>query len=326
MYNTKTNRGDTMEIISEPKKPEFFDLVEYVDRIRLSEAVLEHLQETSESFEQLLKKIKKFAGEDISNIIYLWLDNNRKELESSVAMEHQRFTFSNQDLLANDLFFDRLSISEQRIKDLHKFVCEHSRTGAKRPGEYRDYDTWVGLNVKNGQNIIYWWGAQPDDIKPFMKSYVEFYGKPSIKAVYENPFLKSALAHLLLVRLQPFEDGNSRTSRIVQNICFTSAINRVYGTKLKLSPLNISFNLNVNYLAYRKKLNDIAFSMEQDDNDAINKWLEFILNMYDEAMYYEENHLPALDDLRRQIESWGLVTDERVVNQIEKGEIKKLVH
>lgn len=315
-----------MEYISKPKKPELFNLLEYVDKIKLSKLVLAHMQETNENFEVFLKKLREFSGQDITNLVYLWLDNSMKELVSSSEIENQRFWFSNQDLLAYDLFFDRLNISEQRIKNIHKYVCEHSKTGAKRVGEYRIKDTWVGLNVKNGQDIIYWWGAKPEDIKPFMKSYLEFYKNLSVNQLYSNPFLKSALAHLLFVKIHPFEDGNGRTARIIQNICFTSAINRLYDTKLKLSPINTSINIKTNQLTYARSINNIDFSMDSDNNEAINSWLDFILNMYDEAMYYGKNHLPRLADLKHQMESWGLVRDARVVNQIEKGDIKKLVH
>lgn len=315
-----------MEYISKPKKPELFNLLEYVDKIKLSKLVLAHMQETNENFEVFLKKLREFSDQDITNLVYLWLDNSMKELVSSSEIENQRFWFSNQDLLAYDLFFDRLNISEQRIKNIHKYVCEHSKTGAKRVGEYRIKDTWVGLNVKNGQDIIYWWGAKPEDIKPFMKSYLEFYKNLSVNQLYSNPFLKSALAHLLFVKIHPFEDGNGRTARIIQNICFTSAINRLYDTKLKLSPINTSINIKTNQLTYARSINNIDFSMDSDNNEAINSWLDFILNMYDEAMYYGKNHLPRLADLKQQMESWGLVRDARVVNQIEKGDIKKLVH
>lgn len=315
-----------MEYVSKPKKPEFFDLIEYVDKIKLSKSVLAHMQDTNENFEDFLKKLREFSDQDITNLVYLWLDNSMKELISSSEIENQRFWFSNQDLLAYDLFFDRLNISEQRIKNIHKYVCEHSQTGAKRIGEYRTKDIWVGLNVKNGDGIIYWWGAQTKDIKPFMKSYLEFYEKISVNELYSNPFLKSALAHLLFVKIHPFEDGNGRTARIIQNICFTSAINRIYDTKLKLSPINTSVNIKTNQLTYARSINNIDFSIDIDNNDAINSWLDFILNMYDEAMYYGKNHLPRLADLKQQMESWGLVKDARVVNQIEKGEIKKLVH
>lgn len=315
-----------MEYISKPKKPELFNLLEYVDKIKVSKLVLAHMQETNENFEVFLKKLREFSDQDITNLVYLWLDNSMKELVSSSEIENQRFWFSNQDLLAYDLFFDRLNISEQRIKNIHKYVCEHSKTGAKRVGEYRIKDTWVGLNVKNGQDIIYWWGAKPEDIKPFMKSYLEFYKNLSVNQLYSNPFLKSALAHLLFVKIHPFEDGNGRTARIIQNICFTSAINRLYDTKLKLSPINTSINIKTNQLTYARSINNIDFSMDSDNNEAINSWLDFILNMYDEAMYYGKNHLPRLADLKQQMESWGLVRDARVVSQIEKGDIKKLVH
>lgn len=50
-------------------------------------------------------------------------------------------------------------------------------------------------------------------------------------------FLNS-LVHLLFLRIHPYTDGNGRTARILHNIKFTEMINKVYSTRLKLSPLN----------------------------------------------------------------------------------------
>ena len=44
-----------------------------------------------------------------------------------------------------------------------------------------------------------------------------------------NPFLKSALIHLLFLRIHPYADGNGRTARLLHNSKFTASINSIYG-------------------------------------------------------------------------------------------------
>ena len=90
----------------------------------------------------------------------------------------------------------------------------------------------------------------------------------------------------MFVRIHPFEDGNGRTARILQNISFTAELNRIYGSKLKISPLNISESIRRNGYYYANRLNRIFFDMDH------------------EQIYYQKNRFPnpssltALENLR----------------------------
>lgn len=315
-----------MERVDEVKEPKFFELLEYVDRIKLTSKVSSHLTEVNHSFEEYLKTLGKYTSYDDASVLFYWLDNTQKELISSGKVEGQKFVFTNEELLNGNLFFDSLNISQKRIKDIHKFVCEHSSTNKNiLVGEYRKQPAWRGNILADGRKDIDWWGANPEDIEKFIKSYIEFYKKNSLKEVYANPFLKAALAHILLLRIHPFGDGNSRTSRIIHNLSFTSSINKFYGTNLKLSPLNISKNIHVNQATYSKKVNGISFSLEEFNNDAINDWLNFILNMYDEQLYFQMNRIPNLATSFERIKEMSSTSkNETFEEQTQKSKINKL--
>lgn len=308
------------------KEPKFFDLLEYVDQIKLTDDVLFHLADINATFEEYLKTLGRYTSYDDTSVLLYWFDNTQKELVSSGEIERHKFAFSNKELLSGDLFFDSLSINHKRIKDIHKFVCEHSATNKDiLIGEYRKESAWHGNVLPNGEKVIDWYGAAPEDIEKFIKSYIEFYKKNSIKEVYSNPFLKAALAHLLLLRIHPFGDGNSRTSRIIHNLSFTSSINKLYGTNLKISPLNISKNIHVNQITYAKRVNNVPFSIEKFDNEAINRWLDFILNMYDEQLYYQQNRIPKLvADFEKMKEITSLANVGTFEQQTQKSKINKL--
>lgn len=266
-YNMRIKRDSVLlEAIMESwktnKEPELFDLVEFVDKVKISDKNLYHLESTNENFEEYLKLLGKYSDYDSYTMIYYWLDQARKEFISSGEIEQHRFSFSNQELLNGNLFFDNLNISEKRIKDIHKFVCEHSNTGNNNiGGEYRNKSCWVGKFNIDGTPDVYWCGANVEDIHQFMKNYIEFYKKSSLREIYYNPFLKSALAQMLFIKIHPFADANGRTSRIIHNVSFTSNINKIYGTKLKLSPLNISENIYINRLTFVSMLNHIKFDI-----------------------------------------------------------------
>lgn len=73
--------------------------------------------------------------------------------------------------------------------------------------DYRNGEVRVSSLV-NGEEKIYWYGAKPEDVKPFMDDFIKFYKTKSLSVIDSNPFLKSALAHLLFVRIHPFSDVN----------------------------------------------------------------------------------------------------------------------
>lgn len=271
------------------EKIEYFDLNDFVSQIKLSDKVLYHMESTGQEFEDYIKMLEQFTYGDNCTILYYLLDSANKELRKSAEVENN--LFRNVDLFNGDLFFERLSISHERIKKIHKFVCEKSSVNAKVvAGEYRKFCATIGAYY-NGEYKIYSYTPEPSDIKRFMDSFIEFYKTNSLKDIYNNPFFKASLAHLLIAKLQPFGDGNRRTARIIQNIAFTSGINRIYNTKLKLSPLNISQNISINKYTYFDNLSRVKFSLKHDNSEAINRWFNFILNMYDEQLYYQKDNI-----------------------------------
>ena len=129
------------------------------------------------------------------------------------------------------------------------------------------------------------------DVNKFMNDFINIYKHNGTSLIFSNPFLVSALMHLLFVRIHPFADGNGRTTRVIHNIKFTESVNKLYGTKLKISPLNLSESINLNKITYVNKLNDIYFDLDHDNEEAINKWFNFILDMADEQIYKSINLL-----------------------------------
>lgn len=315
-----------MKKIDSKIQPKFFDLLEFVDKIKLSNDVLFHLTDVNKQFEQYLKLLGEYAEYDEFSILFYWLNNTQKELVSSGKVECSKFLFTNEELLKGDLFFEKLNITPKGIKDIHRFVCEHSKVNnGVSVGEYRKQPVWRGNYLPDGKPNIKWWGVNPDDIEKFIKSYIDFYKYNSLKEIYSSPFLKAALAHILLLRIQPFGDGNSRTSRIIHNISFTSSINKIYGTKLKVSPLNISKNIYVNKKLYRMLINNISFDSNQFDNDTINDWLDFILDMYEEELYFQTDYIPGLAKSFETIKQMAHTSqDEALEIQKVRSLVKKL--
>ena len=72
-------------------------------------------------------------------------------------------------------------------------------------------------------------------------------------------------------------------------------INKLYGTRLKLSPLNISESILINKITYVQRIDNIYFDIKHDSNIEINAWFNFILDMIDEQLYKAMNKLEKID-------------------------------
>lgn len=300
-----------------PEVVKYFDLEEFVNKIILNRKILELLSETDNMFEDYIKHLSKIYENDLDSLVYDWLDQGIREQLYSNEIENHRIYFN--DMANNDLFFEKLSISHERIKRIHRFVCEKGTTHTSIIGDYRKDRATVGTKI-NDEYIVYWNGAEADDIKKFMDCFIKVYKTNSVKEIYNNPFLKASLAHLLFVRIHPFGDGNGRTTRIIQNISFTNGINRIYGTKLKLSPLNISQNITVTKYNYVDILNRIHFNLDYDNNELINEWFQYMLYRYQDQIYYQQSRFNKIDkELERYLQKNSPIT--KTANEMK---IKKL--
>ena len=264
-------------------KVPYFPLEEYVKNIKIEENVLNHMEDTSQKFDEYLKKLSEYGN---YSILYYWLDSLYNEIIFSNNIENHRIARS---LIFNDeVFFESLNISHNRIKQIHKYITEDDKLM-----DYRHQDVRVS-SFNNGKEDIFWYGANYEDIPKFMKDFINIYKRGSLSVLDNNPFLKSSLMHLLFVRIHPFLDGNGRTARMIHNIKFTQLINNAYKNNLRICPLNLSQSILINKVTYVNKINSIYFDLEHDCNTEINDWFDFILDMADEQLYYSEARLPGL--------------------------------
>ncbi len=291
---------------------EYFPLDEFVNRIKLLPHVLEHLDDTNNSFKDYINKISAF---DEKYIIDYWVYLLYEELRYNQQIEHP-VDYSQIDLQNDEVFFDTLNISNKRIHELHNFAVKDEY---EPTFEYRTNEVKVSRDINGEEEIIYR-GAQAKDVEKFMNDFIKIYKRNDVSLLMSNPFLKSALIHLLFVRIHPYSDGNGRTARLLHNSKFTASINTIYGTKLRISPLNLSGSILLNKISYIKAIDNIYFDVKHDTNEAINKWFDFILNMADEQIYYSMAKLENVDSsFLKQTEE-----DEHVIDMNRRMKVKTL--
>lgn len=308
-----------MEIIKHDQAIEFdyFDLFEFVDNIKISPKVKKHFDQTSISFNEYFTKLSSYDDEFI---IYFLIALARDEVTNSKKIEHT--VYKDFDFRIKDLFFNKFQLSNNRIHKIHKFVMQDQLPN-KKIGSYRKTEAVVSHKTKECEEI-FWYGAKPEDLKKFMNMFIKVYKSTSNKEIDSNPYLKSSLMHLIFARLQPYFDGNRRTSRIIHNIKFTELINKEYGMDLKISPINLSESIDVNQVAYFKALRSIYFDLDHDNNEAINYWFNFILNMYDEQLYVNQNLIKNMDEIAEKIDNIKQKADKRDTRAIKKEQSRKI--
>lgn len=259
-----------------------FELEEYVSRIKLMPRLLEHLESTNCDFDDYMKKLSTYDEEYIVNY---WIYLLYQELKSNQRIENHKFDITS--LVDKSVFFETLNITHKRIHNLHNFVVEKEINEGilTETFDYRSIPVNVSRFDTNGNEEIFWRGANPEDVQKFMNDFIKVYKQGGTSLLFSNPFLASSLMHLLFLRIHPYVDGNGRTARVIHNIKFTEMINKHYGTRLKLSPLNLSGSILLNKITYVKRIDNIYFDVEHDTNEAINRWFDYILDMVDERIY-----------------------------------------
>lgn len=293
------------------EKISYFPMEEYINNIELNRQLLKHLEETGKNFDKYLKQLAKYGDYPM---IYYWIDSMANEINCSQLMENSHL-ISPSEIEKKGVFFDTLQMSHTRIKNLHQFV-----TKSDNPSNYRTEEVRVSQYFPDGTEQIYWYGVQPEDLKLFLDDFIKIYKSSSLSALGSNPFLKSALVHLLFVRIHPFTDGNGRTARVIHNMKFTDSINKIYGLNLKISPLNLSQSILLNQITYAKRINDIYFDLEHNCNDEINSWFNFILDMVDEQIYFASSRMSQLENYPKSNENLKNISQK----DISKMRIRKI--
>lgn len=153
---------------------------------------------------------------------------------------------------------------EQLIRSLHFMMLSYDLS--KRPGRWRPGAVYVH-NDETGE-IVYE-GAPAEDVIDLMAELVD-----DLNGASDTPaMVRAAMAHLNLVLVHPFTDGNGRMARCLQSL--------VLAREGILSPVfvNIEEYLGRNTQAYYDVLADVAGRSWQPTRGA-RPWLRFALTAH----------------------------------------------
>ncbi len=285
------------------EKVKYFSIQQYLKNIEFEMQTLDHMEVVNRAFDEYIEKLMKY--DELAITLFL-CKSFEEEMKYSNQIENHIITPL--EINEHNMFFDKLSINHVRIKQLHQFALKEDdmteyRTTEMKIGTYRKLNPEIQqegkIIEKDGERYyedIYWYGAESEDIRKFMDDLITFYKDNSFSVVNSNPFIKSSLVHLLFLRIHPFEDGNGRTARLLHNMKFTDSINRMKGSRLKISPLNISPGISNFKNDYNKCIDNIFFDLDHferrnNNNPEINRFINFMLNTIEEEITFLEKQL-----------------------------------
>jgi Fic family protein len=155
-----------------------------------------------------------------------------------------------------------LAVDEGLVKSLHFMMIKHDLR--KNPGQWRPGPVYV---VDESGRTVYE-GPSSEDVPPLIGELL------ATIATDQSPVLvKAAMAHLNLVLIHPFSDGNGRMARCLQTLLL--ARDRL------LAPVFSSIEefLGRNTQAYYDVLAEVGGGTWQPDRDA-RPWLRFCLRAH----------------------------------------------
>ena len=173
-------------------------------------------------------------------------------------------------------------ISGDNLKYAHSIIMEGSIDKEKITEEemetlkrYRDNDKyWVGAyNPDNTPNVQYF-PPSSKTISDSIDKIVDFINDDIYHNTEFDLFVHPIIGHALIAILQPFGDGNTRLSRLIQSSYFTKNTNNVYDTNYQLPLLALSTSYYGFREQYRELIKDIALN---PCSETWTKWIMFNL-------------------------------------------------
>jgi Fic family protein len=179
-----------------------------------------------------------------------------------------------------------IDVDESLLKSLHFMMMKHDLT--KRPGRWRTGDIYVRREPTG--DVVYE-GPRADLVPAYMGELVTTLNE------HDTPVLiRAAMAHLNLVMIHPFKDGNGRMARCLQTL--------VLAREKVVSPVfsSIEEQLGRSTEQYYAVLGDVGQGSWHPENDA-RLWIRFCLDAHFKQAERSLRRIHEIEDL------WGRVEE-----------------
>lgn len=213
--------------------------------------------------------------------------------------------------------FAGLSFNESLIKHFHKELLKHVEKDVLHRGNYKTQENKVEMIDEAGNSIGTLFDTTPAYLTPKEMTELVEWTKQALDEKKYHPLLVVGNLIVEFLSIHPFQDGNGRLSRVLTNLVLLQQgyLYMPYVSHEKL----IEDNKPEYYLALRQSQKTF-----KTDNEDINPWLEFFLNVLLEqsqmaiGLLTTENIETLLSPKQLAVWEYLQTVDEATPNEIAK--------
>lgn len=268
-------------------------LLESVDRVIINDANKFYLEETETKYKNYIKelllmdkKLLKHYLLTLKNTEILY--NQESEEESSLLISlYMNLSKVNSIDKMIEIMKKQKDITIQNIINLHSILMEGTLNSEISDGFRNNNNKFVGSFYNNGEKRIDYIPIDYKEIKNVMDKITTLINRKNVN----NPFILPFIIHALISVAQPFDDGNTRLSRLIQHGKIWKSTEVYYNTKFDSPILYLSKNYKLTRGQYRELIKELAI---KEGNESWNKWFKYNLNMVNEQLYYLNNNIKKL--------------------------------
>ena len=298
--------------VTEDNAVKFSEVFRSIFNIEYNKNVLNELdytydifQEFIDKYEQIDDKIKRIFIEAMcfDEITYLHnmelKRNEEKQLVNSLAGVEIKNT-SISYICDKSLKYNNIIISN--IKKLHAILMEGIALDRIKAGTFRSKDNiYVGTPVDADTIYVQYYPPLAKYIDEAMSLIITYLNDPELNKKRPNTYLNSdifefdkkyalfiqpMIIQALLIIVQAFNDGNSRTARAINYASMLNHTNQIFDKDYELPLLYLSRGYWGFKEQYREFLKDIAINPNSEN---WNKWFRFCLHSIQAHIdYYDE--------------------------------------
>ena len=268
-------------------------LIDNIDHIEISDNNKFHLEDTISEYEKYISTILNFEQKLLEKYLltiksYEILNNQQAENENSFLISlyenmHRHNSLTNLINILNT----RNELTKEDLIKLHR-VLMRGTLNNENTASFRNTNTkFVGSFNEDGTKHIDYIPIDYFEIESSVISLINYLNTK----IDTNPFIKPFIFHAILAVMQPFDDGNTRLSRLIQHGKIWTLTNDIYNQNFTSPIIYLSKNYLITRGKYRELIKNLAVN---EDNASWNKWFNYNLDMVDEQLNYLNNNIKDL--------------------------------
>jgi Fic family protein len=211
-------------------------------------------------------------------------DSLLKKLDANFDSSKDSSTHQSDNLveILMDCATNKSPLTEDRLHGWHNCLFENRFNALEkiRVASFRESDDMEVVSGAIGHEKVHYKAPPSSLIADDIARLLEYCNESDT-----NAYIKSAIAHLWFVIIHPYEDGNGRIARAIAD--YIISLNNPKDT-LKL--YSLSWAINKKKKEYYKILDRTTNLFYNRDYD-ITPWLEWHLDMFDEAMLLSQENI-----------------------------------